>query len=340
MHLFFFIFSICLSISAEEYQISVFLGSESHAKHRAVMDYPFHVAFDSQNRMYVVEYDGSALDVLLPDGTFKKLGGNGTWGFNVEQGPVSESIFQGLHNIIIDDQDSVYITDTFNHRCRRYDPATGEISTYIGSGVKGFLDNTQARQASFNELYSIAFNRDKTEIVIADLKNRRVRVMNRASGLVRTIAGNGKKGIPKEGGDALKNPLIDPRAVAVGHEGEIYVADRGGHALRVIRNGKITTLINQKGKKGRKLGYGPEAQLFGPKYVEVAVDGRIWIADDQNDRICVYDPKTKQLSSVLGKDSSVSNWTIKRPHGLAFHKDGSVFIVDSGNDRVLKMVKK
>lgn len=336
----FFIFVFGINLAAEEYQISVFLGSEPQAKHKAVMDYPFHVAFDSRNRMYVVEYDGSALDVLEPDGTFKKLGGNGTWGFKVEDGPVSDAIFKGLHNIIIDDQDKVYITDTFNHRCRKYDPVTGKISTYIGSGEKGFLDNIEAGKAKFDELYSIAFNRDKSEIVIADLKNRRVRVMDRATGKVRTIAGNGKRGIPQNGADALNSPLIDPRAVAVGHEGEIYIADRGGHALRVIRDGKISTLVNQKGKKGTKLGHGPDAQLSGPKYVGVAADGRIWIADDQNDRICVYDPKTKELSSVLGKGSPVSGWEIKRPHGLAFHPDGSIFIIDSGHDRVLKMVKK
>jgi len=343
MKAFFLSFFLCLiaMLSAADYEVSVFLGPGDDAKYKGVMDYPFHVNFDSKGNMYVVEYDGSYLGVLNTKGEFKHLGGDGTWNFREENGPVKNAQFKGLHNIIIDDEDKVYVTDTFNNRCRVYDPKTGNISTYIGSGEKGFNgENKKANEASFNELYSIAFNPDKTKIYIADLKNQRIRVMDRKTGLVSTIAGTGKKGKPKDGTDALKSTFVDPRALACDSKGNIYVVDRGGHALRVIKGGKVYTLVNKAGKKGRKLGHGPDAQLFGPKYVGIDSQDRVWIADDQNDRICMYDPKTKQLTAVIGKDSPLSQWEAKRTHGLFIHKDGSIYVVDSKNNRILKMVKK
>ena len=330
------------SIFAQDYEVSVFLGPGKDAKFKGVMDYPFHVNFDSKGNMYVVEYDGSYLGVLdAKTGKYKHIGGDGTWNFRVESGPAKDSQFKGLHNIIIDEEDKVYVTDTFNNRCRVYDPSTGNISTYIGSGKKGFNgNNVKAKEASFNELYSIAFNPDKSKIFIADLKNQRIRVMDRKTGIVSTVAGTGKKGKPKDGTDALKSTFVDPRALACDSKGNIYVVDRGGHALRVIKDGKVFTLVNKAGKKGRKLGHGPDAQLFGPKYVGIDAEDRVWIADDQNDRICMYDPKTKQLTAVIGKDSPLSQWEAKRTHGLHIHKDGTIYVVDSKNNRILKMVKK
>lgn len=335
-----FLFISTRIIWSETYDVSIFLGPSDKAKHKAVMDYPFHVSFDSKGNMYVVEYTGSKLNVLTTEGLFKTLGGDGSWGFNVESGPIAEARFQGLHNIIIDDDDKVYFTDTFNQRCRVYDPETGMINTYIGSGEKGFNgDRVKASEASFNELYSIAFNPDKSKIYIADLKNQRIRVMDRKTGWVTTFAGTGEKAKPKDGIAALDASFMDPRALACDSKGHVYVVDRGGHALRVIKDGKVYTLVNKSGKKGRRLGHGPDAQLSGPKHIAIDAEDRVWIADDQNDRICRYDPKSKTLVAVIGKDSPLSQWETKRTHGLFIHKDGSIYVLDSKNNRVLKIIK-
>ena len=218
--------------------------------------------------------------------------------------------------------------------------AAGAVGSTAGQLAKGFADGPRLK-SKFNQLYCAAWGPGKTKIYIADLKNQRVRYVDMKTGEVKTVAGNGKRGIPKDGSDALKSPLVDPRAVGVDSKGNVYIADRGGHALRVLKpDGKIYTLVNKKGKKGRALGEGPNAQLFGPKYVAIDKDDKVYIADDQNHRICVYDPETKQLTSLIGLDSKLKGWDIKRPHGVTIHKDGSIYVVDSGNDRILKMVKK
>ncbi len=58
-----------------------------------------------------------------------------------------------------------------------------------------------------------------------------------------TVAGNGKKGVPADGNQATKSPLVDPRAVAVDSKNNIYILERSGHALRMVTpDGKIRTV--------------------------------------------------------------------------------------------------
>ena len=84
----------------------------------------------------------------------------------------------------------------------------------------------------------------------ADLKNLRIRTVDLKTGLVNTVAGNGKRGVPTDGNRATESPLVDPRAVAVDSKDNIYILERGGHALRkVTPDGKIRTVAGT-GKAG------------------------------------------------------------------------------------------
>ena len=89
------------------------------------------------------------------------------------------------------------------------------------------------------------------------------------TGIVTTVAGNGKKGIPTDGDLARSAPLVDPRAVAIDGRGNLYILERGGHALRVVdRSGKIRTVAGT-GKQGDSGDGGKalEARLNGPKHL-------------------------------------------------------------------------
>ncbi|MCM8534797.1 MAG: hypothetical protein NE334_02545 [Lentisphaeraceae bacterium] len=328
----------CLTATAD-FNVSVFLGKDKEAQFKADMDYPFGIEFDSKNNAYIVEYDGSSVDFLDYKGNFTRLGGDGSRDFAVANGSIKNAKFNGLHNVIIDDNDVAYVTDTFNHLLRKYDHKTGTISNFVGS-KQGFADGP-ALKSKFKQLYCAVWNADKSKIYIADLKNQRVRCFDVKTGEVTTVAGNGKRGKPKDGADALKSPLMDPRALAVDSKNNLYIADRAGHALRVVKpDGKIYTLVNQKGKKGRALGKGVDGQLAGPKYLAVDADDNVYIADDENHRICFYDVKKKTLTSIIGNDSKMKGWKLKRPHGVTVHKDGTIYVVDSGHDRILKLTKK
>src|SRR6185503_46485 len=105
-------------------------------------------------------------------------------------------------------------------------------------------DGGPAKQAQFGGLYCASLDPRRENLYLADLDNRRVRAVNLKTGLVRTVAGNGERGVPKDGAKAVDAPLVDPRAVAVDREGNVYVVEREGHALRVVApDGSIRTVV-------------------------------------------------------------------------------------------------
>jgi sugar lactone lactonase YvrE len=172
---------------------------------------------------------------------------------------------------------------------------------------------------------------------VADLKNLRVRVVDLKTGIINTVAGNGEKGVPRDGDLATKSPLVDPRAVAVDSRGNVYILERSGHALRIVTpDGKIRTVAGT-GKPGGSEGPALEAELKSPKHIAIDLADNVIIADDQNKRICKYDPRQGTLTSILGKGVEVPRRGLLRPHGVCVHEDGSIYVVDTGHHRIIRL---
>jgi sugar lactone lactonase YvrE len=185
-------------------------------------------------------------------------------------------------------------------------------------------------------------------LIIADL--RRVHALDLKTGRTRVLAGNGEKGLPANGAVAVDAPLSDPRAAALDRQGNLYILERGGHALRVVgRDGKIRTVVNASGKKGAD-GDGGDAlaaTLSGPKHLCVDLDDNVIIADAENNLIRKYVPATGKILRVAGTgkkgaaglNGPPEQCELSRPHGVTVHRDGTLYITDSYNNRILKIVR-
>ena len=180
----------------------------------------------------------------------------------------------------------------------------------------------------------ITLNPVGNKLYIADLKNMRIRLVDLQSGTVTTVAGNGQRGVPQDGSIAVDSPLVDPRAVTVDARGNVYILERGDHALRVVSpQGKIRTVAGT-GQKGYGDGPALEAQLNSPKHVCLDDRDNVYIADDGNAAIRRYNPSTQTVSTVLGRGMGDSHIELSRPHGVCFER-GKLYVVDTGHDRIL-----
>lgn len=298
---------------------------------------PFGIDFDSKGTAILVELGGGRVHKLTPDGKLVKIAGDGSKSYRGDGEPAAKATFNGMHNVAITPKDEILIADSWNHCVRRIDPKTGIITTIAGTGKPGFSgDGGPAKQATFNFVMCITLNPKGDKLHVADLKNRRIREIDLKTGLVKTIAGNGKRGVPKDGASAVQSPLIDPRAVAADSKGDVYVLERGGHALRkVTPDGKIYTVAGT-GKRGYRDGDALQAQFGSPKHICVDAEDNVYVADDQNAAIRKYDPRTKKVTTVLGRGVGTPKLSLKNPHGVCIEK-GTLWVVDMGNDRLIRV---
>jgi len=299
---------------------------------------PFGVEFAPGGEMVIAEMErGNRVLRVDARGMLTLLAGTGVKGFAGDGGPARDAQISGVHNLAIAPTGDIYLADTWNNRVRRIDAKSGIITTFAGTGKKGFTgDGGPAAQADFGMIIQVALDPAAQHLYVADIANRRIRRIALATGIVETVAGNGASGVPADGADAKTAPLVDPRAVAVAPDGGFYIIERSGHALRhVDPAGKIRTVVGT-GKAGAT-GDGADARLAtlnGPKHLCLDHDGTVLIADAENHLIRRYDRKTGVITRVAGDGTP---GPLRRPHGITVH-DRVLYITDSYHDRILRLV--
>jgi sugar lactone lactonase YvrE len=335
------VFSMLLAAAAPEGKATLVLGEG--------LQEPFAVAFDAKGNTYIAEHAGHRVTVLSPSGERRVLAGTGEKGLSGDGGPGPEARFNGPHHLLMGPDGHLYVADTFNNCIRRIDLKTGVVSRVAGTGEKGFSgDGGPALEARFGGIYAIAFRGNV--LYACDLDNRRVRAISLKTGIVKTVAGNGEKGVPQDGGDTLAEPLFDPRAIDLDAKGNLYICERGGHALRVVDpKGRIRTVAGN-GEAGFSGDGGPAkaARFRGPKHVSVDKAGRVLITDTENHVIRVYSPREGTIRRLAGTGEKGAaglggppeGCQLARPHGAFQHpRTGLVYISDSDNHRVIRLEK-
>ena len=312
----------------------------------AQLNAPFGVDFDAAGNLYLVELTGLRVRKLDKSGMLTVIAGTGEKGD--VNGPALKAQFNGIHNLAVAGLE-VFLADTWNHRVRLLNLASGEVRTVIGTGEQGFAgDGGPAASAKFGGIYCVSRGGDR-QLYLADLDNRRIRAVNPRTGIVRTVAGNGQKGVPADGAKAVEAPLVDPRAVIADAKGRVYILEREGHALRVVdTDGKIKTVVGT-GRKGNTGDGGDarQATLNGPKHLCFDREGNVIIADTENHVIRKYLIREHKIVRVAGSGKKGTNGVggppleveLNQPHGVYVHANGTLYIADSSNNRVLRVEK-
>jgi sugar lactone lactonase YvrE len=247
--------------------------------------------------------------------------------------------FNSPFGIAIDGQGRVYIADTGNHKIRKltWDGSRWEVVTVAGSGVAGYLDALGA-SARFSSPAAVAVD-SQGNIYVADTGNHRIRKID-LLGNVTTVAGSGEGYADGPGGTAK---FSEPRGIAIGKDGKIYVVDQNNHGVRVIdANGNVGTLAGN-GEPGYIDGVGGSARFKRPSGIAVDGQGNIYVADSSNNRIRKITPGGEvttlagsgvsgYLDSTVGKDARFSH-----PTGVAVDALGNIYVGDEFNNTIRKI---
>jgi sugar lactone lactonase YvrE len=246
---------------------------------------------------------------------------------------------------------SLYVADTQNHRVRRVDPAAAGapgIVTFAGSGFAGFGgDLGGAARARLQQPSGVAVG-DEGSVFIADTMNHAVRLVDRATAVIRTIAGTpGTSGFGGDGGPAVLAGLNLPTDAAFDAGGSLLIADSGNGRVRsVALNGTITTLA---GGGAAPLLVGQRVTptsvaLAAPSALAVEADGDVFIAETGAHRVLRLFLDAGSLRLEVFAGSGVEGFSgdgnaatlaqLSRPSDVAADAAGTVYIADTGNGRV------
>jgi hypothetical protein len=289
-------------------------------------------------------------------GKVYRVAGTGKAGYTGDNGPAIRAQLNGPAGLAIDKNDNIYVADLINCAIRKIDSTTKIISTVVGCGERGYAgDGGSAIKAKLNRPEGI-FVDNKGDLYIADSGNHRIRKVEASTGIIKTIAGNGKAGFEGDDDSASKARLNHPAGVVVDSKGNVYVNDYGNDRIRKINRKGIITTYAGTGMPGYTGDGGPAIRASINDVYGLAIDkaDNIYLIDSLNFAVRRVDSKTQIISTVVGKGrpGQIIDFILPTeaylggkphikgtigsevPHALDVDCLGNIFIADTGVKRI------
>jgi sugar lactone lactonase YvrE len=328
----------------------------------ARMNEPRMLTFDRAGSMYITDTFNHLIRKVDPGGVITTVAGKFTGfvprsrasctpRFGGDGGPATEATLSCPHSVAISPAGELFIADSANHVIRKVD-SQGIITTVAGQGGKaGFAgDGGLATQARLKGPKGIIFD-PSGNLLIADSGNNRVRRIG-VDGMITTIVGTGDQASGGDGGPASDARLTEPRTLALGPRGSLYIAEPEAHRVRrVDPQGTIATFAGT-GRAGYSGDDGPaiQAELNMPRGVGTDGAGNVYIADSLNQRIRVVD-RSGVITSVAGRGTpcyySANNTCgdggppqqagFAVPRAIDVDAAGNLYIADTFNERIRRV---
>src|SRR5437763_37425 len=203
---------------------------------RALLNGPFDLGFDAHGNLYFSDtFNHCIRRVDARTGVITTCAGCGEAGSSGDGGPATRARFNEPYGIAVDNAGNIYVADRHNHCVRRIDGSSGIVTTLAGNGSAGFGgDDGPASRAGMVEPNGLALDPAQNRLYIADVADHRVRVVDLASGVIRTFAGTGEPAQGGDGGPARAAALDRPHGAAVAADGSIYIGDTNNHRIRKL----------------------------------------------------------------------------------------------------------
>jgi DNA-binding CsgD family transcriptional regulator len=208
---------------------------------QARLDQPVGVAVGPAGAVYVSDLTSNVVRRVNALGTITTYAGTGEPGYAGDGGPAISALLDAPGALAVDLEGNLYLADTLNDRVRKVDPS-GDITTYAGTGVRGFAgDGGQAVDSHLalalgppSGIGSALAVDVQGDLFVADTGNQRVREVT-VAGMIVSIAGSGRQGDGGDNAAATLASLDNPISVAVDFDGTVFVADAANYRIRSIR---------------------------------------------------------------------------------------------------------
>jgi DNA-binding beta-propeller fold protein YncE len=264
-----------------------FAGDEGVAT-CALLNFPSAVTVDSLGTLFIADtLNHRVRRVDSHTGIIQTIAGTGQSKWTGDGGPgvsasLNEPVALALNGRFL------YIADQSNNRIRMLDLESGVITTVAGTGDSGYNgDGMPAGESSLAGPSGLALDQEGN-LYIADTFNGRIRMIDRNTGILSTVAGDGAEFRYERGVNEQSQALARPYGIAITPQGHVLITDSDHHLIRKWdATKKEMILVAGNGQSAWAGDGGPasESSLSFPFGVAVDALGNIAIADTFNHRI-------------------------------------------------------
>jgi cysteine-rich repeat protein len=267
-------------------------------------------------------------------------------GRGVSGGRPGDLMLRAPLGVAVDRASNLYLSDFASSRVWRLDKVSGELFPWAGNPRPE--ENITCCVATLVSMYNpagLAMDQAGNLYVPDQLADVVHRVTPAGSSAI--VAGRyGVTGNTGDGGPAEQATLNSPFAVAVDKYGTLYLAERGSHRVRRVKDGVITLYAGTSvaGYNGDSV-LASTAQLNSPSGLATDSQGNLYIADEANHRVRKVNVTTGLISTHVGtgvsgrggEDGPAAGAQLFGPFGLAFDGAGRLLVAEVSGCRVLRV---
>ena len=241
--------------------------------------------------------------------------------------------------------EKLYFADTGNRRIRSVDLSSGIIDTVAGGDMVEVGDGLDAKMISFSSHPMRVALDNVGNFLVSDAHHNRIRKIDKDSGIITTVAGDGVSGYSGDNILATESSLSVPHGARCDSEGNIYIADTNNHRIRKVSSSTgIITTVAGNGVEAYTGDNVPatETSLIGPLSVDVDRSGNVYIAECTGCRIRRVDAKTNIITTVAGGGESFQDNVVGTETKLSRLRDVIVegtdlYVVEGDNSLIRKI---
>lgn len=257
---------------------------------------PQSIAVTTTGTEYVLDSGNSRVEAFNSKGTY--LGKFGSLGS--ENGQLKNPT-----GIALDAGGHIWVADTGNNRIQEFTTGGAFVMSVSGlSAPQGLALDASSHLWVVNTGAS-----QLREYTIVE--SAKIAVFAQAVGSLGT--GNGQ--------------FTEPQGMAVGAEGNLYVADTGDSRIEEFTSSGA--FVRTFGKEGTTNGL-----LKKPHGITTDSTGAVWVADTANNRVQEFGP-TGTFLGTFGKEGTAEG-LLKGPKGVGIDPEGNAWVADTANSRAQK----
>jgi streptogramin lyase len=293
------------------------------------------------SRSIVIAVAAATASAQTPAARVSTLLGNGIAGY-------SDTQVNNPYGLVVGPDGALYFCDLDNQRIRRLDLTTKKLTTIAGSGERGYRgDGGPAVAAALNMPHELRFDR-RGNLYIAERDSHVIRKIDRATGVISTVAGTGVAGFSGDGGPGTKAQLRQPHSIVFDRDGTLLICDIGNQRIRRLHldTGVIDTYAGTGGAAETPDGAPVRGTpLKGPRTMALAPNGDLYLALREGNAIYRIDAASQTLHHVAGTGESgyagdggaAKAAKLGGPKGLALADDGSLYVADTENHAIRRI---